>query len=65
MKHIRKEQDGFDFGGSQGLSDVGFCNKEELFHFSYRRYLENQIRQTFGLEGTPVRFIIRERGEKN
>ena len=44
---------------------VCFCNKEELFHFSYRRYLENQIRQTFGLEGTPVRFIIRERGEKN
>ncbi|MBR3300196.1 MAG: ribosome biogenesis GTPase Der, partial [Clostridia bacterium] len=43
---------------------VAFCNRAELFHFSYQRYLENQIRSTFGLEGTPVRFIIRERGEK-
>ncbi|MGI6269483.1 MAG: ribosome biogenesis GTPase Der [Candidatus Howiella sp.] len=42
---------------------VCFCNREELFHFSYQRYLENQIRSTFGLEGTPVRFIIRERGD--
>lgn len=41
---------------------VTFVNKAELFHFSYQRYLENQIRETFGLEGTPVRFIIRERG---
>lgn len=43
---------------------VFFCNREELFHFSYQRYLENQIRSTFGLEGTPVRFIIRERGDR-
>ena len=43
---------------------VAFCNRADLFHFSYQRYLENQIRSTFGLEGTPVRFIIRERGEK-
>ena len=43
---------------------VCFCNNAELFHFSYQRYLENQIRSTFGLEGTPVRFVIRERGEK-
>ncbi|MBR7132214.1 MAG: ribosome biogenesis GTPase Der [Clostridia bacterium] len=43
---------------------VCFCNKAELFHFSYQRYLENQIRSTFGLEGTPVRFVIRERGDK-
>ena len=43
---------------------VCFCNNAELFHFSYQRYLENQIRSVFGLEGTPVRFIIRERGEK-
>ncbi len=43
---------------------VFFCNREELFHFSYQRYLENQIRATFGLEGTPVKFIIRERGDK-
>ncbi len=43
---------------------VCFCNRAELFHFSYQRYLENQIRSTFGLEGTPVRFVIRERGDK-
>ena len=42
---------------------VCFCNRAELFHFSYQRYLENQIRSTFGLEGTPVRFVIRERGD--
>lgn len=44
---------------------VCFCNNKELFHFSYQRYIENQIRQTFGLEGTPVKIIVRERGEKN
>ena len=43
---------------------VFFCNNAQLFHFSYQRYLENQIRSVFGLEGTPVRIIIRERGEK-
>ena len=42
---------------------VCFCNNKELFHFSYQRYLENQIRSIFGLEGTPIRFVIRERGE--
>lgn len=42
---------------------VFFVNNAELFHFSYQRYLENQIREVFGLSGTPVRFIIRERGE--
>lgn len=40
---------------------VCFVNSAELFHFSYQRYLENRIRDTFGLSGTPVRFIIRER----
>jgi GTP-binding protein len=40
---------------------VCFCNEEKLFHFSYLRYLENQIRSVFGLEGTPVRMIVRER----
>ena len=44
---------------------VIFVNNKDLAHFSYIRYLENQIRDAFGLEGTPVRFIIRERGEKN
>lgn len=42
---------------------VFFVNNAELFHFSYQRYLENQIREIFGLDGTPVRFIIRERSE--
>lgn len=41
---------------------VTFVNNKELFHFSYQRYLENQIRESFELEGTPIRFIIRERG---
>ena len=43
---------------------VCFCNDAQLFHFSYQRYLENQIRNTFGLEGTPVRLTIRQKGEK-
>ena len=43
---------------------VIFCNSRELFHFSYQRYLENQIRAVFGLEGTPVRIVIRQKGEK-
>lgn len=42
---------------------VCFVNNAELFHFSYQRYLENQIREVFGLEGTPVKFVIRERSE--
>ena len=40
---------------------VIFCNDARLFHFSYQRYIENQIRSTFGLTGTPVRFVVRER----
>lgn len=43
---------------------VCFVNKAELFHYSYQRYIENQIREVFGLEGTPVRFVIRERDSK-
>ena len=43
---------------------ICFVNSKELFHFSYQRYLENRIREIFGLEGTPVRMIVRERGEK-
>ena len=42
---------------------VIFCNNEELFHFSYRRYIENCIRDTFGFEGTPIRMIIRQKGD--
>ncbi len=43
---------------------VIFVNYKELMHFSYTRYIENQIRDTFGFKGTPIRFIIRERGEE-
>ena len=43
---------------------VVFCNSRELFHFSYQRYLENQIRAVFGLEGTPIRMVIRQKGEQ-
>lgn len=43
---------------------VVFCNSEELFHFSYRRYLENNLRETFDFEGTPIRIVVRERGEE-
>ncbi|MBO4212025.1 MAG: ribosome biogenesis GTPase Der, partial [Oscillospiraceae bacterium] len=42
---------------------VFFCNDARLFHFSYQRYLENQIRSVFGLEGTPVKITIRQRGD--
>ena len=42
---------------------VCFCNSAELFHFSYQRYLENQIRSVFGLEGTPVILSIRQKGD--
>ena len=43
---------------------VCFCNDAQLFHFSYQRYLENQIRTTFGLEGTPIRLTIRQKSDK-
>lgn len=45
-------------------SFVIFVNDRELMHFSYTRYLENRIREAFGFRGTPLRFIIRERGER-
>ncbi len=43
---------------------VFFVNYKYLFHFSYQRYIENQIRQSFGFRGTPIKFIIRERNEE-
>lgn len=43
---------------------VAFCNDTRIFHFSYQRYLENQIRNVFGLEGTPIRMTIRQKGDK-
>ena len=44
---------------------VCFVNRADLFHFSYQRYLENQLREAFGLEGTPIRLVIRERGDRS
>lgn len=43
---------------------VIFCNNAELFHFSYQRYIENCLRETFGFEGTPIRLIIRMKGDE-
>ena len=43
---------------------VIFCNSRELFHFSYQRYIENQLRTVFGLEGTPIRIVIRQKVDK-
>lgn len=50
--------------GVRPPSFVAFCNDAQLFHFSYQRYLENQIRNIFGLEGTPIKLIVRQRGDK-
>ena len=44
---------------------VAFCNDARLFHFSYQRYLENQLRAVFGLMGTPIKLTIRQKGDKN
>ena len=44
---------------------VIFVNDKELMHFSYTRYIENKVRDAFGFRGTPLKFIIRERGEKS
>lgn len=49
--------------GTNPPNFVVFCNNKELFHYSYQRYIENQIRETFGLDKTPIRLSIRERGE--
>ena len=43
---------------------VIFCNDAELFHFSYQRYLENKLREVFGFAGTPIRFVIRQKGDE-
>ena len=44
---------------------VIFCNNAELFHYSYQRYIENCLRNVFGFNGTPIRLVIRERGDDN
>ena len=43
---------------------VIFCNNAELFHFSYQRYIENCLRETFGFRGTPIKLIIRQKGDE-
>lgn len=43
---------------------VIFCNRADLFHFSYQRYIENNLRETFGFKGTPIRLVIRAKGEE-
>jgi GTP-binding protein len=45
-------------------SFVIFCNDIRLFHYSYQRYIENQIREVFGFKGTPIRFVLRQRGDE-
>ena len=49
--------------GANPPTFVIFCNNAELFHFSYQRYIENKLREVFGFEGTPIKLIIRERGD--
>ncbi|MEG0456593.1 MAG: ribosome biogenesis GTPase Der [Oscillospiraceae bacterium] len=49
--------------GTKPPTFVFFCNNAELFHYSYQRYLENRIRESFGMIGTPIKIVIRERGE--
>ncbi|MBE6542891.1 MAG: ribosome biogenesis GTPase Der [Ruminococcaceae bacterium] len=50
--------------GSQPPCFVVFCNSATLFHFSYQRYLENCLRRVFGFEGTPIKLVIREKGDE-
>ena len=50
--------------GVKAPTFVIFCNSEELFHFSYRRYIENKLREVFGFEGTPIKIIIREKNQE-
>ena len=40
-----------------------FCNVAELFHFSYQRYIENCLRETYGFKGTPIKMIIKQKGD--
>jgi GTP-binding protein len=48
---------------TQPPSFVIFCNDARLFHYSYQRYIENCLRDVFGFKGTPIRLVIRERGD--
>lgn len=49
--------------GTKPPTFVIFCNSAELFHFSYQRYIENQLREVFGFKGTPIKIIIRQKGD--
>lgn len=51
--------------GIKPPSFVVFCNQAELFHFSYQRYIENRLREVFGFRGTPIRLIIRQKGDQS
>ena len=51
--------------GIQAPTFVLFVNNAELFHFSYQRYIENKLRETFGFEGTPIKLVIREKNEQD
>lgn len=51
--------------GIKAPTFVLFCNDAELFHFSYQRYIENKLRETFGFEGTPIKLVIREKGDND
>ncbi len=51
--------------GTRPPTFVCFVNRKDLFHFSYQRYIENQIREAFGLKGTPIRMVVRERDHEN
>ena len=55
---------GFTQASTRPPTFVCFVNDKELFHYSYQRYIDNQIREVFGLEGTPTKFVIRERDGK-
>ena len=51
--------------GAKPPTFVIFVNDRELMHFSYRRYIENQLRQNFGFKGTPIHFVVRQKGDKD
>ena len=51
--------------GAKPPTFVIFCNDAELFHFSYQRYIENQLREVFGFRGTPIKIIVRQKGDND
>ena len=65
MRQSRKESNEATQQAVQPPTFVMFVNDQTLMHFSYERYLEKQFRKAFGFEGTPLRFILRERQKEN